>query len=528
MNIIVLGNGFDLAHGLPTRYTDFLKYCHDYDNNHSPISTEKEIEKKFKENIANNMWLEYFRKITLDLHDDKTWIDFETEILEVIYYICYTKWRAEAKNEPAPPESAMPGWLKRFKETKHRPFTACFLLFENEPKENAGQSICNYELPTTYIARIYTDLRKFTRAFELYCCAVINDRCGVIRRYKLNRALLNLPKTLSETASENYIVSFNYTRTFNRFYDVESDGDSCRYSYVYPHGEACIDILYEPSSGDFITSGLVLGTKSFDHDNRNYNIPLEFNVFQKHNQQHRYSTLADFQSLLLKLRKSSETKEDVNIYILGHSLNVSDHAKLKHLLSENKEAKITVFYHDEERFQQYINNITDILGESDVAVRVKFFHQNNPTFGLLTPYWIFEDGRISTDVIENAETVLQEVITDFFRSPPLPEELESHILATNIFVNSVAINKINKIEMVDVNKIRVTGSAEINVETQIVSNSDFNNGNDVVNNKAHFISFDIYLTITERAKNEERYEIDKERSQFKILEASSHNKTPAR
>lgn len=26
MNILVIGNGFDLAHGLPTKYTDFLKF----------------------------------------------------------------------------------------------------------------------------------------------------------------------------------------------------------------------------------------------------------------------------------------------------------------------------------------------------------------------------------------------------------------------------------------------------------------------------------------------------------------------
>ncbi len=26
MNILVIGNGFDLAHGLPTRYTDFLEF----------------------------------------------------------------------------------------------------------------------------------------------------------------------------------------------------------------------------------------------------------------------------------------------------------------------------------------------------------------------------------------------------------------------------------------------------------------------------------------------------------------------
>ena len=27
MNILIIGNGFDLAHGLPTKYDDFLDFC---------------------------------------------------------------------------------------------------------------------------------------------------------------------------------------------------------------------------------------------------------------------------------------------------------------------------------------------------------------------------------------------------------------------------------------------------------------------------------------------------------------------
>ena len=27
MDILILGNGFDLAHGLKTKYSDFLDYC---------------------------------------------------------------------------------------------------------------------------------------------------------------------------------------------------------------------------------------------------------------------------------------------------------------------------------------------------------------------------------------------------------------------------------------------------------------------------------------------------------------------
>ena len=30
MNILVIGNGFDLAHGLPTRYDDFLTFVEEF------------------------------------------------------------------------------------------------------------------------------------------------------------------------------------------------------------------------------------------------------------------------------------------------------------------------------------------------------------------------------------------------------------------------------------------------------------------------------------------------------------------
>lgn len=31
MNVLVIGNGFDLAHGLPTRYMDFLEFIEKYE-----------------------------------------------------------------------------------------------------------------------------------------------------------------------------------------------------------------------------------------------------------------------------------------------------------------------------------------------------------------------------------------------------------------------------------------------------------------------------------------------------------------
>lgn len=70
MNILVIGNGFDLAHGLPTKYRDFLEFvkvikqviriCNgensldiDWGNTNSQI---KELMKKNMEKIQDNLF----------------------------------------------------------------------------------------------------------------------------------------------------------------------------------------------------------------------------------------------------------------------------------------------------------------------------------------------------------------------------------------------------------------------------------------------------------------------------------------
>lgn len=83
MNILVIGNGFDLAHGLPTKYTDFLGFVERFENlkkssmimsNGGLSNTAKPIykylDKLIFENrklsfeldklISLNIWIEYF------------------------------------------------------------------------------------------------------------------------------------------------------------------------------------------------------------------------------------------------------------------------------------------------------------------------------------------------------------------------------------------------------------------------------------------------------------------------------------
>lgn len=81
MNILVIGNGFDLAHELPTTYQDFLKFT---DNYRTFLETEYyEQMLEVKKLVDNNVWIQHFKRF----YQGNGWIDFEKEISNVIQII---------------------------------------------------------------------------------------------------------------------------------------------------------------------------------------------------------------------------------------------------------------------------------------------------------------------------------------------------------------------------------------------------------------------------------------------------------
>ncbi len=103
-NILLIGNGFDLAHGLPTSYNDFLFLMKNWTFFYALfssvrqgkriresseyykylISAENINEKNIKilDNIINhNSWVEYYCRCEAEIDG---WIDFEREIYPVI------------------------------------------------------------------------------------------------------------------------------------------------------------------------------------------------------------------------------------------------------------------------------------------------------------------------------------------------------------------------------------------------------------------------------------------------------------
>ena len=124
MEILIIGNGFDLAHKLPTSYDNFLDFCKkvkavftfsetakfdaykrihidDWKIDESikdrvvnafkerkngqyipEVSTSGKLFNELKDLLDNNIWLNYFLSRRFSLKKD--WIDFESEISKVV------------------------------------------------------------------------------------------------------------------------------------------------------------------------------------------------------------------------------------------------------------------------------------------------------------------------------------------------------------------------------------------------------------------------------------------------------------
>ncbi len=97
--LIVVGNGFDMAHGLQTTFNDFIKYSSNYSEKFSIFKTEKScwnnVEDRFKEIVSDKL-LEIGSEIAIDEEIERIIDEYGTDDSgEVNYY----DYRSEAFKE---------------------------------------------------------------------------------------------------------------------------------------------------------------------------------------------------------------------------------------------------------------------------------------------------------------------------------------------------------------------------------------------------------------------------------------------
>ncbi len=345
MDILILGNGFDLVHGLKTKYSDFLKYYKEKYTTTIGVGVDK------SDNfLSNNVWAKHFLNKTP--YGDK-WIDLEKEIYRVIVKLSKLPY---FKNKNSYENYKKIAFLAAKDDTdfnfdNFEYFRECPTLIARE---------CYNVSIKDFIEFLYNQLQEFTKEFKKYL---------IEETKKLQNPSKYVLRLNSDCIS---LLNFNYTDTCEQLYKINFNYCSCgiKTKAVYVHGKINNDD----------NCNLVLGTHSFNNEQ----IPIEFNIFKKHHQRHRYGTIEQYQELLNELKYPKKIYTST-FHIVGHSLDETDHNILKHILLAKERSIINIYYHDEEALARMQSNIDLIIGEEEVMAKVRFIPQHDPKRGILIP-----------------------------------------------------------------------------------------------------------------------------------------------
>ncbi len=377
--ILIIGNGFDLAHGLPTRYTDFLEFANramriytytdtpdaEFEYNNSwivPWSEEKPddearifLAQRLKElfqsrkaryiqsvkdstcqtlvingndrldllngYLKENIWFHYINNL---YNQRKTcgenWIDFEKEISFIIatfdnaheslsqFLDDLDKKHLDAANLP----SAVSEKISIFRK-------ACASGF-NDTIYNVFSKFTVRDLRS----KLYKDLENLILAFEIYLTDFVED----------------IPVTKSLTAIESikprYVMSFNYTKTYEKRY--KRVGDSVQVCYV--HGTC--DKTREPEKNNMVLGIDEYLPSDLQSERTDFCIFKKFvQRIRKQNDVSYASWAAKFENAEPVIHESDYYKEIIkrtldntvtDVFICGHSLDVTDKDILRRFL----------------------------------------------------------------------------------------------------------------------------------------------------------------------------------------------------
>lgn len=317
-NLLIVGNGFDLAHKFKTSYTDFLN-CFNVDDTVYINSNSY--------NMTNNAFYKYLNNIK---NKRGYWIDVETAISDIVKYV----------------EKIKKGFI--FIEDKTYSSKELNTLFGEErsqfidifsPQIYIEGSRCDYKITiesfNTALKKLEYDLDSFTKALEDYLIMIEEQDISS------EKIILTDIKNIQEKIT--HILSFNYTNTFKILY---TDDISNEY----------IDFIH----GRLGKHNLVLGI-SETLPTEEENIELSCIYFKKYFQRIFKKTGAKYADWL-------DDKNGTNfdtVYIYGHSLDITDKEILSRIINDvDHVKKIVIFYHNETHYRQEISNLVKILDKN--------------------------------------------------------------------------------------------------------------------------------------------------------------------
>ena len=373
-DVLLLGNGFDLYHDLPTRYSNFVNTVNflkeDYTDEMNTIGTvfnnpklhsadseirkcyekhsliystfplDKDLIEYLRKSAKNNFWFEYMSKIAERID---TWIDFEKEIEKVI--IAFENFFK--KNY---------GKSIRFENISEcdRRIINIFNFFYSKIEDGMivngnqirwevkGDFLSTNTLSNTstinkekIISFIYDQLIELSCMLKAYLRCFVECMLGKIKRGDLEHRCKKI-------SSASHVFTLNYTSTFEMLYASRRD-----VSIYHIHGQVGGDI--------------VLGLNSNDFDELD-KLNTDFLCFKKYYQRVYFKTDSEYIAAI-KRPDIFDNYSTIDLSVIGHSLDASDKEIITTLFE--RADKITVYCHNREIIGDYIKNLVTIYGKNE-------------------------------------------------------------------------------------------------------------------------------------------------------------------
>ena len=417
MNILIIGNGFDLAHGLPTKYTDFLEfvkrikiissnkrkpnfsrfkkeYLDDWNVNKEVASyigrilkdrIESKIINELFALVKHNFWLDYF--IQCENYAEQGWIDFEKEISFQIQKVDYA-------------------WKKAMKTTTHEDKILNIREYSVFLEHISKIELVNgfREKDFEYIRdKLLLDLERMIRCLEIY----LSDCVAQI-------PFVNILEDIAQIKFDK-ILSFNYTDTYRNLYAMYDE----KLEYDFIHGKANI-------TNSISSNNMVLGIDEYLTGD-SVSKEINFISFKKYFQRIHKETGCKYKDWIEQIR--AEVDVIHNVYIFGHSLDVTDGDVLREMIL-NENVKTTIFYYDKNTYGAQIKNLVQVISRDELIKRV-YGKKRSITFkAQRVPMQIQpQNMELQKDIVhlENLYLLTNKEIRD------LVDKVQSRIKAKNLF-----------------------------------------------------------------------------------------------
>lgn len=325
--LVIIGNGFDLAHGLPTKYSDFIE---DYFIDAMKIFAEK---REFSDTLLT---MRYRSSVSLSSIPELDSLDKVLNFFEVEKHYVVIVYHSHF-----------------FKSLTSKIGELNWVDVENEYFEalNGCRNKPNHFFDFEAVDKLNIEFDCIKRLLEKYLTKVVKNNINAINPNRYSKVFSDfifkkevlLKKLDGDILPNNiHILNFNYTSFIERSLDGIRD--------------IPIDINYIHGILNYSENPIIFGFgDEFNKDYKDFEDQKNNSLF-KHIKSFGYFKTTNYHDLIRFVES-----DDYQVYIVGHSCGLSDRIMLKEIFENVKCKSIKIFYYQKpDNTNDYVEKTMEI------------------------------------------------------------------------------------------------------------------------------------------------------------------------